>query len=315
MPTVDDLFTVTYGVNLEFCKMAPDKNGIPFISRRSKNNGMAGRVKLISGIEPITAGTISVSCGGSVMESFLQKEPYYSGRDICYLTSRISMSDTQKLFYTIVLHSNKYRYSFGRQANKTLPMISIPAPEEIPDWVAKTKTPQVPTKQPRNIKRLPLTHKKWEWFRYGAKELFAIKKGERLTKEDMVKGNTPFIGAIDSNNGYRDLIDRKPNHQENTLTVNYNGSVAETFYQPRPYWASDDCNVIYLKEMNQYIGMFLATLIKMEKYRFNYGRKWHKKRMEKSPIRLPVNDQGAPDWQFMEDYIKGLPYSKNLSDS
>ncbi len=25
--------------------------------------------------------------------------------------------------------------------------------------------------------------------------------------------------------------------------------------------------------------------------------------------------QGNPDWQFMEDYIKSLPYSKNLQSN
>ena len=33
----------------------------------------------------------------------------------------------------------------------------------------------------------------------------------------------------------------------------------------------------------------------------------------KNPIiKLPVDKDGKPDWQFMEDYIKSLPYSVNL---
>ena len=35
-------------------------------------------------------------------------------------------------------------------------------------------------------------------------------------------------------------------------------------------------------------------------------------RMQKSLIKLPVDSNGKPDWQFMEDYIKSLPYSINL---
>ena len=50
----------------------------------------------------------------------------------------------------------------------------------------------------------------------------------------------------------------------------------------------------------------------LEKYRFNYGRKWGIDRMKKSLIKLPVDSDGKPDWQFMEDYIKSLPYSINL---
>jgi hypothetical protein len=33
--------------------------------------------------------------------------------------------------------------------------------------------------------------------------------------------------------------------------------------------------------------------------------------MKKTKIKLP-SDDGKPDWQFMEDYIKSLPYSSNL---
>ena len=40
---------------------------------------------------------------------------------------------------------------------------------------------------------------KWNWFRYD--EIFDIKKGKRLTKENMTEGNIRYIGAIDSNNG------------------------------------------------------------------------------------------------------------------
>ena len=32
-------------------------------------------------------------------------------------------------------------------------------------------------------------------------------------------------------------------------------------------------------------------------------------------IKLPVTAEGKPDWQFMEDYIKSLPFSKNIEPS
>ncbi len=148
-------------------------------------------------------------------------------------------------------------------------------------------------------------------FRYDA--LFEIKKGQRLTKAAMSPGQTPFIGAIDANNGYRQFVSVNPNHTGNTITVNYNGSVAEAFYQPEPFWASDDVNVLYPKfDMSGYTAMFICTLIKRERFRFNYGRKWHLERMNKSIIRLPTTVDKTPDWLAMEAYIKALPYSKNI---
>ncbi len=135
MITIGDLFNIEYGVNLEFSKMILDKDGIPFISRKSENNGMKGRVKILDDIDPNPAGTISVACGGSVMESFLQIEPYYSGRDILCLTPKLPMNNKQKLFYCMAFRANKYRYNYGRQANKTLALIPIPKLGALPDYV------------------------------------------------------------------------------------------------------------------------------------------------------------------------------------
>ena len=155
-----------------------------------------------------------------------------------------------------------------------------------------------------------IEHSKWGWFKLS--DLFDIKKGKRLTKANISEGSTPFIGSIDSNNGYREFIGQKPIHKGNTITVNYNGSVAEAFFQPKSFWASDDVNVLYPKfAMNPFIALFIITIIKQEKYRFNYGRKWHVERMKLSEIKLPQTS-GRPDFKFMEDYIKSLSYSKKL---
>lgn len=32
--------------------------------------------------------------------------------------------------------------------------------------------------------------------------------------------------------------------------------------------------------------------------------------MPKSTFMLPVNEDGTPDWEYMENYLKSRPYSK-----
>ena len=138
MKKVIDLFDVRYGVNLELNALKQTPNGINFVSRTSNNNGVSAKVARVNGIKPIPAGTISVAGGGSVMESFLQTEPYYSGRDLYYLTAKFELSDQEKLYYCACLRANKYRYNYGRQANRTLRDILVPSPNEIPAWVNHT---------------------------------------------------------------------------------------------------------------------------------------------------------------------------------
>ena len=164
-----------------------------------------------------------------------------------------------------------------------------------------------------------------EWKRFSLGRLFDIRKGRRLTAADQEDGENLYIGAIDSNNGVANHIGQVPIHEGNTITLSYNGSVGEAFYQPEPYWATDDVNALYPRfdGFNKYIGLFMATTIRQEKYRFSYGRKWTLDNMKITDICLPIqrnvdgspvidasckwSDDGfIPGWQLMEDYIKSL---------
>lgn len=194
---VSKIFDVKYGVNLELNKLTQDPNGVNFVSRTSKNNGVSAKVRPLKNKTPNPSGTISVAGGGSVMESFMQNEPYYSGRDLYYLVTKVELTDEEKLFYCACLRANKYRFNYGRQANRTLKEILIPAKSSIPKWVSKTNIHQYDNaKDGFSKKPTPsLDTAKWKW--YKLQKLFTIKKGKRLTKANMIEGNIPFIGSID----------------------------------------------------------------------------------------------------------------------
>lgn len=149
------------------------------------------------------------------------------------------------------------------------------------------------------------------WREFTLKELFDIEKGKRLTKANMREGNTPFIGATAFNNGVTVRVGNEGRRfPPNVLTVCYNGSIGETFYQTEPFLASDDVNVLRPKfKMNCYIAMFFATLIRLEGANYAYTDKWQKKAMEDTNLLLPCKGQ-EPDWKYMEQFIKSL--SANL---
>jgi len=139
--TIDDLFEVVYGTNLELVSLVKsrDGRGINFVSRTSKNNGVSAKVREIKDVHPIDGPVLTVAGGGSVLETFLQIEPFYSGRDLFYLKPRVTMTEEEMLFYATCIRSNKFRYSYGRQANKTLRNLAIPTMEAIPSWVYGSK--------------------------------------------------------------------------------------------------------------------------------------------------------------------------------
>lgn len=163
------------------------------------------------------------------------------------------------------------------------------------------------------------------WVDFYLGKIFEVKKGKRLTKENMTPGDLNFLGAIQGRNGIREKINEEPLFQGNCISVNYNGcGVGEAYYQKEPFWASDDVNVLFLREheMNETLAMFFITIIRNEKYRFSYGRKWNKEQMEKTILRLPArmvngeyvideknfySDEGyIPDFSLMEKFILSL---------
>jgi hypothetical protein len=316
---ISDLFDIKYGnsfelINLEQCKYF-DTSAIPFVSRTEKNNGISAFVYELLDVAPNSGHTLTVAVSGSVLSTFYQPIPYYTGFHILILNPKINLSVTEMLFYAKCISINKYKYNYGRQANSTLKDILIPKiiPNNLKSYLTHFKVGIS-----KNINKNPIVKDKqnidisnWGIFKY--EDIFKIKKGKRLTKADFEEGNTPFIGAIDSNNGYRDFIGQNPIHKGNTITINYNGSVGEAFYQPNSFWASDDVNVLYPKfKFNKYIAMFLLPIIRKEKFKFNYGRKWEMDKMKKTLIKLPINQFGEIDTDFMENYIKSLNYSRLL---
>ena len=313
MIRLGDLFDVRYGVNLELNRLKIVPDGVNFVSRSAKNNGVSATVELMPGVTPIQAGVLTVAGGGSVLETFLQPEPFYSGRDLYYLVPLVELTIAQKLYYCACIRANKYRYSYGRQANRTLRDIEIPAFHEIPSWVNNADVGMFDGADAPGIQQAQPTLDTTTWKPFELQQLFELKKGKRLTKADMTIGDTPYIGSTDSNNGITARVGQKAIHAGGTISVAYNGSVAETFYQSVPFWATDDVNILYPKfEITPAIGLFLSTIIRQEKYRYNYGRKWDLERMNVSTINLPVTATGEPEWEFMETYIRSLPYSSQI---
>jgi len=177
----------------------------------------------------------------------------------------------------------------------------------------------------------------WKFFEFP--KIFRIEKGFYNKKpESSGLGNIPFLGATDSNNGvtgYYTLEEiesssktgNEPNELLETkifsgkaVCVTNNGSVGYAYYQEKQFTCSHDVNPLYRVdgEFNMYTGLFIASIIMKDRYRWGYGRKWRPDRMKKSKIFLPATEKGEPDWLWMEDFTKKLnckPITTNFSNN
>lgn len=312
MPTLESLFDVTYPKTLVFGHYKSETGPVPFVTSTSRNNGVAGYVAPIKSAKLFKEGAITVPLKGSVMVAHLQPNPFYCAHQIAVLYPKQLMTEQQLLFYVACLRANKYRFNYGRQADRTLRTLEVPAMREAPRWVRSAGPRQFDGLGGSASGSEPpqFVPESWTLFKIG--DLFEIKKGKRLVKQHREPGATPFIGAIDRRNGLVSFIRGEPQHTEGTLSVPYNGNgVAAGFFQPTPFIASDDINVLYPKgfTLSPERALFVAAVIRHEKYRFNYGRKWHVDRMRESEIALPAKG-GKPDWGYMERFIRALPLSR-----
>lgn len=317
MTAVSVLFNVEYGNKFDMNKMERVEKGIgiAFVGRRgglTGSSGVSGYVARVPSAEPYPAGTITVALGGSrLLSSYVQQRIYYTAQNVAVLTPvDEAMPLRHRIFYAMCIKHNAFRYTaFGREANRTLGTIQVP--DEVPSWVDAVEIPTHEGLAQAISTPVPLRSLTGGlWLDFRLEDLFEIKKGKRVTKADRSPGATRFIGATEKNNGITDLADLAPIFPSGTLTVAYNGSVGNTFFQDQDYFACDDVNVLVPKHpMSRWTQLFIGTIIKHGRSRFTYGYKWTLARMNATTVRLPVDADGKPDPGYMESFMKGLPFS------
>ena len=88
------------------------------------------------------------------------------------------------------------------------------------------------------------------------------------------------------------------------------GSVGLSVYKKEDFVPSSNVFVGYSSVLNRWNGLFLVTAINNGADRYNYGYIRNEKRLFNEKILLPVNSDGLPDWQFMEDFMKQIERDK-----
>jgi hypothetical protein len=155
----------------------------------------------------------------------------------------------------------------------------------------------------------------WKEFRVG--DLFVTEKngkqvptGASIPKLELKEnGSTPRISVTGINNGilgYFDYVGANANNYrvcQNFISVSFLGTV---FYQKGS--ASLDMKVHCLKpldiELNEYTGSFLVAAIKASLKNYAYSDQLSSTVLPNVNIKLPVSASGAPNWEYMENYMR-----------
>ena len=179
-----------------------------------------------------------------------------------------------------------------------------------------------------------ITLKTEVWKHFYLKDICQITMGNKLDYSDMTSDNPKisFVGRTGENNGIVGKVDYMAGIspcKAGCMTVALGGSLGATFLHETDFYTSQNVAVLEFEEgVSIYAKLFLSLLIMNEcKYKyFSFGRELNAHIKKDFVVRLPIkynsdgtpyiddakqyNENGyIPDWQFMDDYIKSLPYA------
>lgn len=321
------VFSITRGKRL---KTADQVSGsIAYISSTKVNNGIDNYVKPPER-HPIFNNAITLNNSGSIGYCFYHSYDFIAS-DHCTILDikddNVKLDVILFLFLKPVIETMKQKYGFAREmSNNRLnkEKILLPVQGNLPDWeymrnYIKNKAKDVIynkiVQYPRNS--MSLDSIKWQEFKVS--DLFILEKGERLKAADRIVGNTPLITASSYNNGITSYIDKNIfNNRKglfiNKITIDMFGN---TFYHKYHYFSDDNIHTLIFNNelnvnLNKYVCLFLMAILKKISTKYGFGRQVRLHRLNNEIIPLPVNKNKQPNWQFMEDYIKSLPYSRSL---
>ena len=316
---ISNLFTIEYPKTLIFSELTPSSNGINFVSSQGSNNSVVCKVTVIDGVKIYPAGVITVPLKGTVLAAHVQTEPCYVAHQIAVLTAKLPMTLQEKLFYCACIKKNAFRFSYGRQADKTLKDIELP--NTIPEWAMEIPVSPITT---RNTAKLEKSLDVCSWKEFCVGDIFDILNGKGITKEEIEQnpGDYEAIQSGEENNGCIGFIDKNYCLEKKytlvespCLTVARSGSAGFVSYHQNGCVIGDSTKALLLKDSTKrtpYIYLFLRTILMTNKFKYTYGRKVTENKYSNEIIMLPVDSNNLPDWDFMEDYIKSLPYADRI---
>lgn len=151
------------------------------------------------------------------------------------------------------------------------------------------------------------------WKNFLIRDLFPILvpgKSKGLNHIEKVENGISYLGATNQNNGVlcfvtanKDLVQKG-----NCIAFirNGEGSMGYSVYKAEDFIATSDMTLGYNENLNKYIGTFITTVADRIRGKYNFGYKRSATRLVKEVLTLPVDKNGQPYWEYMENYMRNI---------
>ena len=163
-----------------------------------------------------------------------------------------------------------------------------------------------------------MNKREWKEFQVGGDEgLFEVKSSIceiDLKNLNLENGSVPYITRSNVNNGIAKYVTEKQNgysrNRGNVITIGLDTQTI--FYQPINFFTGQNIQIIDHEKMSKDVANFLIPLFRIQMEKFNWGGNGATlKRLNALKIMLPVDNNGNPDWDYMEHLGRSIYYKQN----
>ena len=147
-----------------------------------------------------------------------------------------------------------------------------------------------------------------EWGEFKVKDIFEVTNSKPYHKNNLkiTKKGIPYITRTSFNNGLEEIVENINVHKNPKNTISLGAENADFFYQSVEYITGNKMYIIQNDNISKNVGIFLVQSFRnsIKDCGFGYGKGLTGTRFKERIVMLPMDSQGQPNWQFMEDYIK-----------
>jgi len=148
-------------------------------------------------------------------------------------------------------------------------------------------------------------------------DLFELVPGSFHATWELDPGDVPLVSCGWENNGVIGYYDIQPNDiHERALTVAFNGAPLTTHFHPYPFGAKDDVAVLKpLEPMSDSILIYVAASLNAKTWRYSYGRKCYREKLERVELSLPVKGRKREVDLTLPDSLLASAYRQVKADA
>jgi len=306
-------------------KKADHRDGqTPYVSSTSLNNGIDGSIGNDGGVR-IFNDCLTLANSGSVGCAFYHQYTFVASDHVTKL-KRDGLDKYAYLFMIPIINRLSEKYSFNREINDERikrEKLLLPATDkgEI-DFAFMSafmkdiernilNTTLKVFRERTNVNKYKMGGVNWKNFLLC--DLFPTLiagKSKGLNHIEKSENGISYLGATNQNNGVLCFVSRDKSiiQKGNCIAFirNGEGSMGYSVYKAEDFIATSDMTLGYSNYLNRYTGTFITTIADRVRGKYNFGYKRSANRLSKEIITLPADDNGSPDWEYMENYMRNI---------